>query len=200
MNNKTGRPTKADGPSFPRDEVEKALVYGEEVEAPSGDAMIVRYPTYRELAKRYGVANSLIAKYSKNHNCMRRRQQVQKRTSEMADVMLAELRADKLAVSRDDTIRIIDRFIVEFEQALKDGRVRCDNPSDYNTMLRLKSFLSGDADSRHEIMDGITLEDIQRRYKEMCESWEASTPATRGEVSLESISNSSCDEDEVYDD
>ncbi len=195
MTSKKGRPKKNAGPAFPHDEADKLLVHGEEVESPSGAGMIVRYPSYREVAERFGVANSLIAKYSKAHNCMRRRKQAQKRISEMVDTKLAELRADKLAVSKDDAVRIIDRFLVEFEQALKEGRVRCDNPSDYNTMIRLKSFLEGDADSRHEVLGGLTLEDIQRQHKQMREDWAASTPKMRGKTSLRVVSETPEDDD-----
>jgi len=34
-------------------------------------------------------------------------------------------------------------YLVGFEQALGEGRVRFDNPTDFNTMLRLKEFILG---------------------------------------------------------
>lgn len=45
------------------------------------------------------------------------------------------------------------------------GRVRCDNPTDFNTMLRLKAYLDGGPDSRKEATAGITLEALQARYE-----------------------------------
>lgn len=40
--------------------------------------------SYRELAERYGVAPSLVAKYSKEHNCLGRRKQAKKRAQALA--------------------------------------------------------------------------------------------------------------------
>jgi len=41
--------------------------------------------------------------------------------------------------------------------------VRADGASDFNTMMRLKAFLEGKADSRQEVHGMITLEDMQAR-------------------------------------
>ncbi len=193
----SGRRIKSDGPALPRDEVDRLLVHGEAVVLADGKSGTVRYPSYRELADRYGVAPSLVAKYSKEHNCLVRRKQSKKRAQELADEKLAELRAEDLAVSRDDAVRIIDRFVLQFDEALKEGRVRCDNPADLNTMLRLKALLLGDADSRQETLGGLTLEDVQQRHKAMLENWDTSTPEMRGEAPLRAVPNKDSDEDSV---
>ena len=190
-----GRRAKRDGPALPRDEVDRLLVHGEAAALADGKGATVRYPSYRELAERYGVAPSLVAKYSKEHNCLGRRKQAKKRAQELADEKLAELRAEDLAVSRDDAVRIIDRFVLQFDEALKEERVRCDNPADLNTMLRLKALLLGDADSRQETLGGLTLEDVQQRHKAMLENWDASTPEMRGEAPLRAVPNEDSDED-----
>ena len=54
-----GRRSKADGPSFPTVEVDQLLVHGEVIQNEDGTGTHVHYPTYRELAARYGVAHSL---------------------------------------------------------------------------------------------------------------------------------------------
>ena len=172
-----GRPLKNAGPSVPWDQVDMLLVHGEATEEGG-----VVYPGYREIAERYSVAHSMIAKYAKHHNCLTRRKQAKKRMQEMADEKLSELRADKLAISKDDTLRIIDRFVAQFEEALKEGRVRCDNPTDYNTMMRLRSYIQGDADARAELVGGLSLEEIERLHKETADSWDRSSPKIRGEV------------------
>lgn len=159
-----GRPAKADAPHVPWEEIDRLLVHGEVSDTEDGVRDLWQYPSYRDLGTRYGVSHTLIARYSKNHNCMERREAARKQTRELSDAKLAEFRAEQLAVGRDDVIRCIDRFLAQFEQALVEGRVRCDNPSDYNTMLRLKSFIMGDADSRSEAIGGITLEDMQRAH------------------------------------
>jgi len=180
---KTGRRRKGDGPAFPHEEVDRLLVHGEIVEAEDGREMQVRYPSFRTIADRYGVAHSLIADFAKKHNCLQRRKQTAARVKELADSKLIELRADALAVTRDDQIRAIDRFLTKFEEALEDGRVRFDNPADYNTMCRLKAYLLGDADSRQQVMSGFpTLEELQKRHAAMLARIQQSTPGERGEV------------------
>lgn len=183
MKVKSGRPRNVDGDAFPHDEVDELLVHGETVEAEEGVHSRARYPSYREIAERYGVAHSLIGKFSKEHNCLARRQQAEKRVREMSDLKLAEMRADDFAISRDDGIRCIDRFLAQFELAVVEGRVRCDNPPDYNLMMRLKAFLMGDADSRHEEL-GITLEDMQRGHARLLATEERirQNPAITGMV------------------
>ena len=47
---------------------------------------------------------------------------------------------------------------MSFEKALKEGRVRADSPADVNTLVRLRSFLQGGADSRAEVNHGLSLE------------------------------------------
>lgn len=182
MSDKRGRRPKGDGPAFPHDEVEQLLVHGEAVESAHGTGSEMHYPSYREIAQRYGVAHSLIARFARAHNCLARRHQAAQRVKDLADTKLIELRADHLALSRDDAVRVIDRYLVQFEEALAEGRVRCDNPSDFNLMLRLKSFIMGDADSRHELLGGITLDDLQERHQVMLRQWEESTAEMRGEV------------------
>ncbi len=182
QNKKTGRRPKNCGPALPRDEVDKLLVHGEAVEQGEDMSSYINYPSFREIAQRYGVSHSLVAKYSKQHNCLQRRKQTQKRTHEMADTKLAEFRADELAIKKDDVVRAIDRFLVQFEQSIAEGRVRCDNPSDYNTMVRLRAYVVGDADLRAELIGDVSLEELERRHKEMLESWNKSSSEMRGEV------------------
>jgi hypothetical protein len=114
------------------------------------------------------------------------------------------MRGDSLAIQRDDQLRAIDRYLLGFEEALVEGRVRMDNPSDYNVMSRLKAFLQGDADSRTQNLNGLpTLEELQARHKKMLEAYEASTPAMRGEVPLAVVApshNREADEDDNWGD
>ena len=162
-----GRPPKGAPPALPAEEVDRLLVFGEVVTCDDGESRTVVYPSYRDLAERYRVSTTLIAKYSKDHNCLRRREQAKARVQAQADQKLVELRATAVALSKDDELRIIDGFLSGFEKALSEGRVRFDNPSDFNTMVRLKEFVMGGADSRQEIHASLSLEDIQARHQRM---------------------------------
>ncbi len=179
---KNGRPAKGDPPRVPYEELDRILVFGEVVTCEDGESSTVQYPSYRDLARRYGVCNSVIARYAKKHNCMRRREQARARIAVETDKKMVELRATAIALSRDDELRIIDTYLAGFEGALAEGRVRLDNPTDFNTMVRLKEFIQGGADSRQEIHAALSLEDIQARHRRMLKTVEAASTAERGEL------------------
>jgi hypothetical protein len=169
-----GRPRKAALPRVPWDEVDRLLVFGESVPCADGESQTTRYPSYRDLGERYGCANSLISAYSTKHNCLRRRAENALRTKVQADQKVVELRATAIAFARDDEVRIIDAYLAGFEKALAEGRVRLDDPSAFNTMVRLKSFLLGGADSRQEVTATLSLEALQARHRQMLRGAEAS--------------------------
>jgi len=179
---KNGRPAKGDPPRVPYEELDRILVFGEVVTCEDGESTTVQYPSYRDLARRYGVCNSVIARYSKKHNCMRRREQAQARIAVETDKKLVDLRSTAIALSRDDELRIIDTYLAGFEGALAEGRVRFDNPTDFNIMVRLKEFIQGGADSRQEIHAALSLEDIQTRHRRMMKTMETSSTAERGDL------------------
>ncbi len=168
VDTRVGRPMKNEGPSFPTEEVDRLLVHGEEVPMGDGSAATVAFPSFRDIARRFDVSHSLITRYARQHDCLGRRKRAQRRVESRADEKLIELRAEALAFTRDDQVRTIDRFLVQFEEAVQDGRVRCDNPSDFNVMVRLREFIMGEADSRTEVLGGMpTLEELQARHREM---------------------------------
>lgn len=178
---KTGRPRKRDGPKVPYDEIDRLLVHGEVVKAEAGGTTVV-YPSYRNLAARYGCAHSLIAQYSRKHDCLRRRKETRARVVVKAEQKLVEMRANAIAISKDDALQIIDAYLAGFGEAISEGRVRFDNPTDFNTMLRLKEFILGGADSRQEIHAALSLEDIQARHERMLRASRAASAEERGEL------------------
>lgn len=180
--NSIGRPKKGEGPRIPYSELDRILVFGEVVECDDGKGTTVVYPSYRDLGRRYGVSHSLIADFAKKHNCMRRREVAQVRVAEKTDQKLIEMRAQSLAMSKDDELRIIDSYLAGFEKALSEGRVRFDNPADFNTMVRLKEFVQGGADSRQEVHAVLSLEELQVRHRRMMKTIEANRAAELDEV------------------
>ncbi len=176
-----GRPRKGEGPRVPYEDLDRILVFGEVVPCEDGNGTTVYYPSYRELAERYGVSNSVIAEYAKSHNVQRRRKEAQARIQVKAEQKLVEMRAKAIAVSKDDELRIIDTYLVGFETALAENRVRFDNAADFNTMVRLKEFVLGNADSRQEIHAALSLETLQERHRRMMRTIDV-TAEERGEV------------------
>jgi len=164
-----GRPRKAEVPDVPQDELDRLLVFGETQRLEDGSST-TRFPSHRELAERFRVVPSVIASYAKHHNCLRRREEAASRVAFEVEQRLVDARAAAIVVTKEDALRIIDRYLLQFEQALEDGRVRSDNPTDFNTMLRLKELIQGGADSRKEIQVTLSLDKLQERYAKMSAS------------------------------
>ncbi len=181
-----GRPRKAEAPLISYEELDRLLVFGE-VKVLENGATTTVYPPYRQLAERYGVAPSVIASYAKSHNCMKRREQTATRVAVRTEEKLIELRAEAIAVGEDRLVQMIDEFLLSFEKALKEGRVRSDNPTDVNTLARLKAFILGGADSRSEVRTILSLESIQERYARMLRDQREATPAMAGVIDVTSV-------------
>lgn len=167
MKRNRGRPSKADAPIVPWNDVDRLLVFGETAKDEASGTEAMRFPSFREVATRYGVSKSLVGKYATKHNCLKRREENRLREQIRFETEVVKKRAKARALSTDEEIRIIDDYLRGFDEALAEGRVRYDNPGDFNTMLRLKEFKLGRADSRQEIHGVLTLEEIQARHRRM---------------------------------
>jgi hypothetical protein len=179
---RTGRPRNADRLVIPWQEVDRLLVFGETVRDEETGHETVRYPSYRELGRRYGISGSLIGRYATQHRCLERREENSARERIRFEQKVVEKRAEARAISTAEAVEIVDDYIRRFREALDEGRVRADGASDFNTMMRLKAFLEGKADSRQEVHGTITLEDMQARHRALRAQLESLDPAVTGEV------------------
>lgn len=164
---KIGRPKKSEPPRADYHAIDTLLVMGElRPDDGTGRGPTTVYPSYRDLAKRFGISHSLIATYSSRHDCLRRRESAALRIRKLTDEKVIARRGTTLAESKERMLAIIDRYIEEFGKALEEGRVRVDSVSDLNVMVRLREFLQGGPDSRQEVRGLPTLEELNRRYAE----------------------------------
>jgi hypothetical protein len=109
---RAGRPTKNEGPRVNYAELDHLIVFGE----PGNDpAEPVRYPSYRELAARYGVAVSVIGEYGRKHKCQKRRKAAARRIRALVDQKMSELHADARANGAPEPTR-------SAAQVLRDSR------------------------------------------------------------------------------
>lgn len=175
-----GRPRKSDGPAFPADQVDKLLVYGEQSEDGK-----VRFPSMRDIARRFGVAHSVVSEYAKRHDCIGRRQRVQAEARDLCDRKVAESVADAMVVEKQQMDKLACEFIGEFGRALREGRVRADSFADFNQAVRLVQLLRGEADARQEHLAGITLERLGERHRVWLETMARPPAALTGQVQLD---------------
>ena len=64
-------------------------------------------------------------------------------------------------------IRAINGFVARWESALIQGKIRIESIEHLSVALRLKQFLLGEAESRHESRSTLTLDILQRRHAEL---------------------------------
>ncbi|MCG8420922.1 MAG: hypothetical protein MJE77_23625 [Proteobacteria bacterium] len=176
-------------------EVDRLIVHGERIRDAETGNEVFRYPSYRELARRYGVAVSLVGKFARQRNCMQRRKNAQggqgdESQSPVTTVttmseeepltfsdLAKEIANDRVVkrrtrpLSNRDQLAIIDACLRAFANALDEGRIKCDSPSDLHTLLRLREKLDEDT-QRAEAEPEITLEQIQARHKALREQLE----------------------------
>jgi hypothetical protein len=177
-----GRPKKADAPIIPWDEVDRLLVHGEVAKDPESGQQTVRFPSLAELGQRYGVSKNRVWQYASKRKCLERREEAKLRGETKYDQKVTERRAEARALATADVVRVVDAYIVGFEKALDDGKVRFDSPADLDRLVRLKELLQGNADSRQEVQGGITLESIQARHLRLRAQLDALTPDLAGEA------------------
>lgn len=173
---KRGRPRRGGRPAIPWAEIEKAYISGEIMRQLEDGSFERHYPSIRELATKFGVQRSLVGYHSRRHNWPARRAEFQKdlRTE------IQQIRAKARALSIEEAMGILDAYLEKFRAAVESGHVRVDSIGDFNTALRLKQFLLGGADSRHEVQGGITLEAIQARHDRLRAQVEVMTPELVG--------------------
>lgn len=159
-----GRPRRADPQRVDYHQLDTLLVMGE-LQNDAERGPITVYPSYRDLAKRFGVSNSLIAAYSTKHECLRRREAAAHKIRKLTDDKVIARRGTALAEAKEQMLAVIDKFIDAFGKALEEGRVRVDSVADLNIMVRLREYLNGGADSRTEVRGMPTLEDLEKRYE-----------------------------------
>lgn len=175
-----GRPRRADAPVVPWPEVDRLLVFGERVKDEVTGREAVSFPSYMELAARYGVSKSRIGQYATRAKCLRRREESQQREQARYEQKVVERRAEARALGTEDVVQIIDGYIEGFRKAVDDGSVRFDSPADLDRLVRLKELMLGNADSRQEIQGGLTLDAIQERHRKLRAQEDALTPELAG--------------------
>lgn len=169
---------------IPWDLIDELLVFGESVADADGKP-ILQYPSCNELARRFGVASSTIATWSKQQNCPKRRSEHQTRLAIRFEEKVIEKRANAKATSRAELMQLADEYFERWGSKLKEGGVRTDSPQDFDKMVRLWEYLQGNADTRTEVNGTLTLQAVQERHAAV-QKIRALDPAEAGLVVEES--------------
>jgi hypothetical protein len=177
---KAGRPKRGEGPNVPWPAVDLALVHGERQVDPQTGEEVLRYPSLADLAERYDVSRTLLWKFARRRNCYERRKEAQLKTQARTDDKVIEKVASARAAATSDVAAIVDTFISGFRKALDEGKIRVDSPADLDRLVRLRELVSGNADSRGELLGQVSLEAIQGRHRRLRGQLEGMTPELAG--------------------
>ena len=128
---------------------------------------VLQYPSLAVLAQRYGVSRTLLWKFTRKKRCYERRKEAQAMVQARTDAKVIEKVANARAAATSDVAGIVDTFISRFRTALDKGEVRVDSASDLDRLVRLRELISGNADSRGEVLGQLTLEAIQVRHRRL---------------------------------
>lgn len=194
-----GRPRRGTEPEFDHRELERLLIHGE-WESEPGQPPRHRYPSYRELADRFGIAKSTVFRFSRHHNCLERRagsgvEDPPARTEEVspddaanaAEDVEALLAESDFGEEGDDQrlLPTVREIFVTWVRSVREGEIRITSAGEIEKMMRIAADLDAEAQMRALIPEGVpTLDELQELYEERQRAFEASTPAMRGRVPI----------------
>lgn len=159
---------------------EQFFVQGEIIveKSKSGD-LIRKKPSFSDVGRRFKCTASTVAYQAKKCGWTAKRHTWER----MASQSVAEEVAKARALSFAEGAAILDRWFLKFNDALERDNVRTDSLSDFNTALRLKSFIEAQGSAAADTKsNAVTLEDLQRNHRRMRDKAAALNPAVTGVI------------------
>jgi predicted transcriptional regulator len=176
---KTGRSTRSVEKEDRNTEIERLLVEGELVTDTNG-AEVRAYPLAYEVAERLGVSKSWVSKYARQNRCLERRAVFQHAVKTQVRDKIVRSEANRVAFERAEQLALCDQLLAKYTDAIESREVGNVTATDINAIVRLRHFISGDADSRAEVTHGVTLEMMQAAHREALRTVHIATPEERG--------------------
>jgi hypothetical protein len=146
--------------------LDRLLVEGEMVQDNDGKPMRV-YPMSNEIATRLGVTPSWVSKFARTHRCFQRRAELKAKIEAQARDELVRHEAKRVAFDTERTLRLCDTVLSKYEEAITEHGVGRITSADINTIVRLRRYLMGDADTRQEVRSQVSLEDMQSAHRQL---------------------------------
>ena len=147
-------------------QIVRLLILGEEVLLPGAKTLSVRYPTYRELAQRFGVGHSTIGRISKSHQCLERRRAIQSRVQARASqrfVQRLEKRIEDVDIENAD---LLERIFQRVEDWLDINKKDLPPMKDIKILMELRSALFKRAMDRNAAQREDPVDAVIRLLKE----------------------------------
>lgn len=166
MSNELGRKPRSMEQADRNGEMERLLVEGELITGSDGKQTRV-FPHGCEIAERLGVSNAWVSKFANKHRCFQRRAEYQAKVQAKVQQKLVRQEAKRIAFDTERSVSLCDKVLARYEDMLDERGVGNFTVADMNTVIRLRRYLQGDADSRQEVTNAITLSSLQTAHREM---------------------------------
>jgi hypothetical protein len=157
----TGRPKGRHDPDINWEAIEADYVWGETISKRADGTYVRKYPTLVQIGDKHGISKSLVHYYAKKQGWEDRRLRAISTTKEEFDKEMSKSRARETV----EAMEVLDEWLREFAENVRLKKVRADSIGDLNTVVRLKQFLKGEADSRSEQKVVVSLETLQTRHR-----------------------------------
>jgi hypothetical protein len=175
-----GRRTTGTEKQFDETLLEKLLVFGE---FTGGDDARHRYPSYRELAERFGLSHASVHRFARRRNCLERR--TGSGALERPRGPDAPPTAPVVAPSITDQrlYPSVREIAFDWVAAVKRGEVRIANAAELDRLLRLAADLDAEARQRELLPTGYpTIEEIEDFCERRDREYGLTSAGERGEV------------------
>lgn len=178
-----GRPRLGEEPDLDRTELERLLVHGDFETADHGPVSH-HYPSFRELAQRFGVSKTIIQRFATRHNCIARRRPVGALQPGAAEA--ASGPSAPIASSVERRLYPSAREIAfEWVDQIKRGDVRIASAAELERLLRLAADLDAEARQRELLPKGYpTIEEIEDFCEQRDREYGLTSPGERGEIPI----------------
>jgi hypothetical protein len=187
----TGRPKGRHDPDINWEAIENEYVWGETISRKPDGTYVRKYLTFLQIGEKYGVSKSLVHYYAKKQGWEDRRLRAISTTKEEFDKEMSKSRARETV----EAIEVLDEWLLEFAANVKAKKVRADSIGDLNTVVRLKQYLKGEADSRAEQKVIVSLETLQARHRTLRGKVVEADGAVAGELGDEDVITGELPED-----
>lgn len=137
-----------------------------------------RWPTFRDLEERHGIAASTINYQSTRRNWVERRAEFQKELQKNFDAVLAKSRGTRL----DEAAKMLDTFVAKFAAAIKKDAIPRASIADLERALKLQQWIASEQKAATTGAAAVGLSELQRRHREVVRFVEALDPAECGVI------------------
>ena len=179
-----GRPRRGQEPKIDRALLERLLIHGELRDREDG-RVEHKYPSFRDLAGRFGVSLTTIQRFASRHNCLERRRRATGSPPSEGDPKCTPDGAPEPDVEEPRALPEARRFVRAWLRAVSDGEIRIESAGEVEKVLRIAAEFDAEAQNRAIIPKGIrTLEELQDLHERSLREYDASTPGERGLIPI----------------